>query len=67
MSVGRQEAFEMFRRDYDHNDAIEQNKQELKQRYTEAKQLGEKVNTVRHSISMLWLFVRWLWFYAIFT
>ncbi|XP_053407299.1 kinesin-like protein KIF6 [Mercenaria mercenaria] len=53
MSVGRQEAFEIFRRDYDHNDAIEENKQELKQRYAEAKSLGEKVNKSRQSINHL--------------
>ena len=52
MSVGRQEAFEIFRRDYEHNDAIEENKQELKQRYAEAKKLGEKVNKSRQHISM---------------
>ena len=32
MSVGRKEAFETFRRDYPHNDTIEENKQTLKQR-----------------------------------
>ena len=32
MSVGRKEAFETFRRDYSHNDTIEENKQNLKQR-----------------------------------
>jgi len=51
MSVGRQEAFEVFRRDYEHNAAIENNKQELKTRYAEAKTLGERVNKSRHSIS----------------
>lgn len=53
MSVGRQEAFEIFRRDYQHNDTIEENKQELKQRYTEAKALGEKVNKSRQKINHL--------------
>ena len=33
MSVGRKEAFETFRRDYDHNDTIEENKQTLKLRF----------------------------------
>jgi len=32
MSVGRKEAFETFRRDYVHNDTIEENKHNLKQR-----------------------------------
>lgn len=54
MSVGRQEAFELFRRDYEQNAAIEENKQVLKQRYAEAKSLGEKVNRLRHSISKSW-------------
>ncbi|KAL4238137.1 Kinesin-related protein 6 [Mactra antiquata] len=51
MSLGRNEAFELFRRDYEHNDAIEDNKQELKNRYTEAKSLGEKVNKSRQHIN----------------
>ena len=33
MSVGRQEAFEIFKRDYAENDAIEENKKGLKLRY----------------------------------
>lgn len=33
MSVGRKEAFEVFRRDYVHNDTIEENKKTLKQRF----------------------------------
>ncbi|XP_052766060.1 kinesin-like protein KIF6 isoform X1 [Mya arenaria] len=53
MSVGRQEAFELFRRDYHENQKIEHNKQVLKQCYAEAKSLGEKVNTLRHSINHL--------------
>ena len=51
MSVGRQEAFEGFRRDYEHNGAIEENKHSLKERYAEAKTLGETVNRSRQSIS----------------
>ena len=52
MSIGRQEAFEIFRRDYEHNQTIEDNKTILKQRYAEAKSLGENVNQCRTSISM---------------
>lgn len=51
MSVGRQEAFEIFRRDYYNNPTIEENKQNLKQRYAEAKSLGEGVNKSRQKIS----------------
>lgn len=53
MSVGRKEAFETFRRDYPHNDTIEENKQTLKQRYAEAKQLGEQVNSSRQKINSI--------------
>lgn len=49
--MGRQEAFEIFRRDYDQNQSIEENKQVLKQRYAEAKTLGEIVNRARTTIS----------------
>lgn len=53
MSVGRKEAFETFRRDYDHNDTIEENKQTLKLRYADAKRLGEQVNTSRQKINSI--------------
>jgi hypothetical protein len=32
MSVGRKEAFEVFKRDYPHNGAVEEHKRNLKQR-----------------------------------
>ena len=51
MSIGRQEAFELFRRDYSHNQMIDDNKMVLKQRYAEAKSLGETVNQARVKIS----------------
>ncbi|XP_033735819.1 kinesin-like protein KIF6 [Pecten maximus] len=53
MSQGRQEAFEIFRRDYPQKETIEQNKVHLKQRYAEAKSLGEKVNKTRKKINHL--------------
>ncbi|XP_067841264.1 kinesin-like protein KIF6 isoform X3 [Heptranchias perlo] len=53
MSLGRQEAFEIFRRDYADSVTIEDNKQLLKQRFTEAKSLGEKVNQARNKINQL--------------
>ena len=51
MSIGRQEAFEIFRRDYEHNDTIEENTRELKSRYAEAKSLGAVVNKSKNAIS----------------
>ncbi|KAI8478470.1 hypothetical protein Bbelb_438030, partial [Branchiostoma belcheri] len=51
MSVGRQEAFEIFKRDYEHSVTIDDQKSLLKQRYSEAKQLGEKVNSSRAQIN----------------
>ena len=51
MSIGRQQAFEIFKRDYQENSAIEKNKTELKQKYAEAKRLGEQVNQDRATIS----------------
>ena len=53
MSMGRQEAFEIFRRDYENNQHIDENKQTLKNRYAEAKVLGEKVNQSRTKINRL--------------
>ncbi|KAM3856766.1 kinesin-like protein KIF6 [Vipera latastei] len=53
MSLGRQEAFEIFKRDYVDSITIEDNKQLLKQRFAEAKSLGQKVNDVRHQINHL--------------
>lgn len=51
LSVGRQEAFEIFRRDYAQNADIEDTKSTLKQRYAEAKSLGEIVQKSRSRIS----------------
>nr|XP_032646079.1 kinesin-like protein KIF6 isoform X3 [Chelonoidis abingdonii] len=53
MSLGRQEAFEIFKRDYVDSITIEDNKQLLKKRFAEAKSLGEKVNEVRNKINYL--------------
>ena len=51
MSMGRQEAFDVYKRDYHQNVAIENTKQTLKQRYSQAKHLGEIVNQTRTNIS----------------
>ncbi|XP_073484853.1 kinesin-like protein KIF6 [Aquarana catesbeiana] len=53
MSLGRQEAFEIFKRDYPDRVGIEDNKALLKQRFAEAKSLGEEVNNVRSRINHL--------------
>ncbi|MEE6473566.1 hypothetical protein FKM82_010084 [Ascaphus truei] len=53
ISLGRQEAFEIFKRDYADGGTIEDNKKLLKQRYAEAKSLGEEVNKVRNRINPL--------------
>ncbi|XP_072266412.1 kinesin-like protein KIF6 [Pyxicephalus adspersus] len=53
MSLGRQEAFEIFKRDYPDRVGIEDNKALLKQRFAEAKSLGEEVNNVRNRINHL--------------
>merc|ERR1719494_418404 len=51
MSVGRQEAFEIFKRDYADNQVIEENKLGLKNRYSDAKKLGAQVNSSRQAIN----------------
>jgi kinesin family protein 6/9 len=51
MSMGRQEAFEIFKRDYSGNEEIEDQKRYLKKNYTEAKILGEQINTTRTKLS----------------
>lgn len=51
MSAGRQEAFDHFRRDNPLNQKLEEHKRILKQRYTEAKTLGEEINKSRNRIS----------------
>lgn len=53
LSKGRQEAFDIFRRDYKNNHVIEQNKAELKAKMKEAKQIGSVVNKVREKINSL--------------
>ena len=56
--MGRQEAFDIFLRDYAHQQAINENKQVLKQRYKQAKALGEKLNTAKQKISKFVLVFR---------
>ena len=58
LSTGRQEAYEIFKRDYEHNETIENNKAVLKQRYAEAKQLGEQVNKAKAKISEYYYLIR---------
>ncbi|XP_003789215.1 kinesin-like protein KIF6 [Otolemur garnettii] len=52
MSLGRQEAFETFKRDHADSVTIEDNKQILKQRFSEAKALGESINEARRKIGI---------------
>ncbi len=52
MSIGRQEAFEIFKRDYQGNEDIEEQKKFLKKSYVEAKLLGELINATRNKLSM---------------
>uniref|UniRef100_A0A8C0B2Y5 Kinesin-like protein n=1 Tax=Buteo japonicus TaxID=224669 RepID=A0A8C0B2Y5_9AVES len=53
MSLGCQEAFEVFKQDHADSITIEDNKQVLKQKFAEAKCLGEKLNEVRIKISSI--------------
>ncbi|XP_055246306.1 kinesin-like protein KIF6 isoform X2 [Gorilla gorilla gorilla] len=53
MSLGRQEAFEIFKRDHADSVTIDDNKQILKQRFSEAKALGESINEARSKIGDL--------------
>lgn len=48
--TARTKAFEMFRKSYRKNEATEEKKAELRQRYAEAKSLGEAVNASRARI-----------------
>ena len=51
MSVGRQEAFDHFRRGNALNQKFEEHKRTLKQRYEDAKTLAEEINQFRNRIS----------------
>ncbi|XP_049319452.1 kinesin-like protein KIF6 isoform X1 [Astyanax mexicanus] len=53
LSMGRQEAFEIFRRDHEDRLSIDDNKAILKQRFAEAKALGEQVNQARNRVNEL--------------
>ncbi|XP_064564983.1 kinesin-like protein KIF6 [Zonotrichia leucophrys gambelii] len=53
MSLGCQEAFEIFKQDHADSITIEDNKQLLKKRFDEAKCLGEKLNEMRNKINHL--------------
>jgi kinesin family protein 6/9 len=52
--MGKQEAFEIFKRDYQGNVEIEEQKRFLKNSYAEAKLLGELINTTRNKLSMFY-------------
>ncbi|XP_062863067.1 kinesin-like protein KIF6 isoform X2 [Trichomycterus rosablanca] len=52
-SMGRQEAFEIFRSEHEDYITIEDNKTILKQRFAEAKALGEQVNQARNRVNEL--------------
>ncbi|KAM4625912.1 kinesin-like protein KIF6 [Polymixia lowei] len=53
LSIGKQEAFEIFKRDHEDCLTIEDNKALLKQRFAEAKALGEQVNEARNRVNDL--------------
>ncbi|KAJ8341009.1 hypothetical protein SKAU_G00333000 [Synaphobranchus kaupii] len=53
LSAGRQEAFDIFRKEHEDSLVIEDNKVLLKQRYAEAKALGEQVNEARGRVNEL--------------
>uniref|UniRef100_A0A4W4EJ22 Kinesin-like protein KIF6/9 C-terminal domain-containing protein n=1 Tax=Electrophorus electricus TaxID=8005 RepID=A0A4W4EJ22_ELEEL len=51
LSIEQQEAFEIFRNDHGDRLTLEDNKAILKQRFAEAKALGEQVNQARNRVS----------------
>ncbi|XP_051941672.1 kinesin-like protein KIF6 isoform X1 [Hippocampus zosterae] len=51
LSVGKQEAFETFIKDHEDHHIIEDNKSLLKQRSTEARQLGEQLHDAKQKIN----------------
>ncbi|KAI1895160.1 hypothetical protein AGOR_G00103440 [Albula goreensis] len=53
LSLGRQETFEIYRKEHEDSLVIEDNKILLKQRYAEAKALGEQVNEARSKVNFL--------------
>ena len=58
MSIGKQEAFEIFKRDYQGNVEIEEQKRFLKNSYAEAKLLGELINTTRNKLSKFFFWLK---------
>ncbi|XP_038148683.1 kinesin-like protein KIF6 [Cyprinodon tularosa] len=53
LSMGKQEAFEIFIRDHEEHQTIEENKNILKERSAETKRLGEKLNEAKNRITEL--------------
>ncbi|XP_050989242.1 kinesin-like protein KIF6 isoform X3 [Labeo rohita] len=53
LSVGQQEAFEVFLRDHEDRLSAENNRAVLQQRFVEAKTLGEQVNQIRIRVNEL--------------
>ena len=49
----KKKSFEVFRQSYHANAAVEENKKLLRQRYTQAKGMGQKVNAARSTINTI--------------
>ena len=49
----RARAFDMFRKSYRKNEAMEENRSLLKERYARGKELGNEVNESRNSIKSI--------------
>ena len=49
----RAKSFEMFRKSYRKNEAMEENRNLLKEKYTRGKSLGVSVNEMRNKIKQL--------------
>lgn len=51
MSLGREEAYEVFKRDFDKDNKMEEAKAELRERCAEAKRIGQKMIENRNASS----------------
>ncbi len=51
--MDRANCFELFRKSYRKNEALEENKELLKEKYAKGKELGQLVNNSRNKINQL--------------
>lgn len=66
MSVGRKEAFELFRRDHELHEKMENDKRQLKQFHAQARTLGDELKHSKAVLGKFFLMAKMQNYFTIF-